>query len=143
MRDGRLLISDSHRGLLKLDPGTGTLQTLVAEVGRRPLTFCSNVVESSDGDVYFTESTDRFRYEYYKGSALEARGSGHLFRLNPDGTVDDRANPNGSARSIAGIYSADRRVLGLMPHPEDYVDPLMGGEDGVPMFEGLVEGLAA
>lgn len=87
--DGRLFICDSHRGLLKLDPGTGTLQTLVAEVGRRPLTFCSNVVESSDGDVYFTESTDRFRYEYYKGSALEARGSGHLFRLNPDGTVDE------------------------------------------------------
>jgi phosphoribosylformylglycinamidine (FGAM) synthase-like amidotransferase family enzyme len=30
-----------------------------------------------------------------------------------------------------------------MPHPEDYVDPLMGGEDGMPMFQGLVEALAA
>jgi phosphoribosylformylglycinamidine synthase len=74
-----------------------------------------------------------------------------LDRLEGDGLVAFRycaadgtsANPNGSARSIAGIYSADRRILGLMPHPEDYVDPLMGGADGAPMFHGLVEALAA
>jgi phosphoribosylformylglycinamidine synthase len=74
-----------------------------------------------------------------------------LDRLEGDGLVAFRycaadgaaANPNGSARSIAGIYSADRRILGLMPHPEDHVDPLMGGADGAPMFAGLVEALAA
>ena len=60
-----------------------------------------------------------------------------------DGTVSGATNPNGSARNIAGILSANRRVLGLMPHPEDYVDPLMGGVDGLPMFAGIVEGLAA
>ena len=59
------------------------------------------------------------------------------------GEVDPAANPNGSARAIAGIYSANRRVLGLMPHPEDLVDPLMGGTDGAPLFAGLVEALAA
>ena len=74
-RDGRLLICDSHRGLLRMDTGTGEFETLVAEVEGRRLKFCSNVVESSDGTLYFTESTDRFHYEFYKGAFLDARGS--------------------------------------------------------------------
>jgi sugar lactone lactonase YvrE len=86
-RDGRLLICDSHRGLLRYDPTTGTLETLVSEVAGRALTFCSNVVESSDGTIFFTESTSRFHYEYYKGAIVEGRATGSLFRRDPDGTV--------------------------------------------------------
>ena len=59
------------------------------------------------------------------------------------GAVDGAANPNGSARAIAGIYSPNTRVLGLMPHPEDLVDPLMGGTDGLPLFTGAAEAFAA
>src|ERR1700712_3917801 len=54
-RDGRLLICDSHRGLLAMDVATGEIETLVDALEGRPLTFCSNVVESSDGTIYFTE----------------------------------------------------------------------------------------
>jgi len=43
-------------------------------------------------------------------------------------------NPNGSADDIAGILSENRRVLGLMPHPERVVDPLQGGVDGTALF---------
>lgn len=86
-RDHRLLICDSHRGLLRYDPQTGQLETLVSEVAGRKLTFCSNAVESADGTIYFTDSTSRFHYEYYKGSVIEARGSGSLLRRDPDGTV--------------------------------------------------------
>jgi sugar lactone lactonase YvrE len=86
-RDGRLLICDSHRGLLRYDAATETMETVVAEVAGRPLTFCSNVVESSDGTIFFTESTSRFPYEYYKGAVAEGRASGALFRRDPDGTV--------------------------------------------------------
>jgi sugar lactone lactonase YvrE len=86
-RDGSLLICDSQRGLLRLDPVTGEFETLVAEIAGRPLMFCSNVVESSCGTIYFTESTDRFRYEYYKGAVIEGRATGSLFRRDPDGTV--------------------------------------------------------
>ncbi|MDB5315065.1 MAG: Phosphoribosylformylglycinamidine synthase subunit PurQ [Rhodospirillales bacterium] len=49
----------------------------------------------------------------------------------------EAANRNGSARNIAGIFSPDLRICGLMPHPEDLVDPMMGGIDGLPMFESL------
>lgn len=86
--DGSLLVCDSHRGLLRMRAG-GDFETLVADFRGRALTFCSNVVEAADGTIYFTESTDRFHYEFYKGAALEARGDGHLYRLSTDGSVDE------------------------------------------------------
>jgi phosphoribosylformylglycinamidine synthase I len=61
----------------------------------------------------------------------------------PDGRTGPDSTPNGSVDAIAGVYSQNLRVMGLMPHPEDLVDPLMGGIDGKPLFEGLVEALAA
>ena len=42
-------------------------------------------------------------------------------------SIGGQANPNGSERNIAGIYSAGLNVLGLMPHPENLIDPLVGG----------------
>ena len=47
-------------------------------------------------------------------------------------------NPNGSALDIAGVSNHDKNVLGLMPHPEHAVDPLMGSADGGRIFESLV-----
>ncbi|MBS0959648.1 MULTISPECIES: phosphoribosylformylglycinamidine synthase subunit PurQ [Acetobacter] len=55
--------------------------------------------------------------------------------------TDTLTNPNGSMNSIAGILSQNTRICGMMPHPEDLVDPLMGGEDGLPLFTGLVEAI--
>jgi phosphoribosylformylglycinamidine synthase len=74
---------------------------------------------------------------------LEGEGRVAFRYVNAAGEVEAGANPNGSINAIAGIYSANFRVLGLMPHPEDLVDPLMGGVDGKPLFSGLVEALAA
>ena len=51
-------------------------------------------------------------------------------------------NPNGSMGDIAGILSENRRVLGMMPHPERVVDPVQGGTDGAALFKGLLGGLA-
>ncbi len=69
---------------------------------------------------------------------------GTLDRLEGEGRVAFRYvdNPNGSARDIAGILSANKRVLGLMPHPERLADPMVGGTDGKPMFDALVEALS-
>lgn len=53
------------------------------------------------------------------------------------GVVGGAANPNGSRNDIAGIYSERFNVLGLMPHPENLIDPLVGGIDGKGMFAGL------
>jgi phosphoribosylformylglycinamidine synthase len=74
---------------------------------------------------------------------LEDEGRVVFRYVDSAGGQTDAANPNGSVNAIAGICSENGRVLGLMPHPEDLVDPLMGGIDGKPLFDGLVEALAA
>ncbi|MDN6713335.1 MAG: phosphoribosylformylglycinamidine synthase subunit PurQ [Acetobacter sp.] len=77
-------------------------------------------------------------------AVLEGEGRVAFRYADAKGRVcaDDRtSNPNGSVNSIAGVLSENKRICGMMPHPEDLVDPLMGGEDGLPLFEGLVEAL--
>jgi len=59
------------------------------------------------------------------------------------GEIAAATNPNGAARNIAGILNKDRNVLGMMPHPERLADRALGGTDGRPMFDGLVETLTA
>ncbi len=59
----------------------------------------------------------------------------------PSGAVTEAGNPNGSLDNIAGVLNAGRNVLGMMPHPERLADALLGGIDGRPMFDGLVEAL--
>jgi phosphoribosylformylglycinamidine synthase len=68
---------------------------------------------------------------------LEGENLVALRYATKSGNVTPEANLNGSARSIAGILSPNLRVMGLMPHPEDLVDPLMGGSDGKPLFDAL------
>ena len=72
---------------------------------------------------------------------LEGEGRVAFRYVTAEGEASASANPNGSARNIAGIYSENRRVLGLMPHPERLADPLLGGADGRALFDGLVEAL--
>ena len=99
-----------------------------------------------------------FTRRYQRHQVIEvciAHGEGNyaadeetLARLEGDGRVAFRycdahgapggaANPNGSAHDIAGIYSENFNVLGLMPHPENLIDPLVGGIDGRGLFESL------
>ena len=59
-----------------------------------------------------------------------------------DGAFSEAANPNGSMANVAGIYNEAKTVLGLMPHPERLSDPQLGGNDGRPLFDGLVEALS-
>src|SRR5438270_5812883 len=52
-------------------------------------------------------------------------------------------NPNGSARSIAGILNAGRNVMGLMPHPERACDPLMGSTEGLGILQSMMRAVPA
>jgi phosphoribosylformylglycinamidine synthase I len=103
------------------------------------------------GDTVFTsryQSGSTFRAvmahgdgNYFADQATLDRLEGEglvVFRYStPIGEITPQANLNGSARSIAGVMSPNRRVLGLMPHPEDLVDPLMGGIGGRPLFDAI------
>jgi phosphoribosylformylglycinamidine synthase len=68
-----------------------------------------------------------------------------LDRLEAEGRVAFRYvdNPNGSARDIAGILNDPGNVMGLMPHPERAISPLLGGVDGAAFFKGILDAAAA
>ena len=70
-------------------------------------------------------------------AALERDGRVAFRYCDAAGAVGGAANPNGSVNAIAGVYNARFNVLGLMPHPENLIDPLVGGTDGRGIFEGL------
>ena len=78
---------------------------------------------------------------YYADSAtideLESAGRIAFRYCSEDGAVGGVANPNGSLNDIAGVFSKNFNVLGLMPHPENLIDPLVGGIDGRAMFSSL------
>ncbi len=67
-----------------------------------------------------------------------------IAQLNAEGRVAFRyiANPNGSTNDIAGIVSGNRRVLGMMPHPERAFLPIHGSTDGRCLFDGLIGAFA-
>jgi len=95
-----------------------------------------------------------FTSGYETGQTLSvpvAHGEGNYFaeeatldRLEERGQIAFRyvGNPNGSARDIAGIFNETKNVLGMMPHPENAIDPLQGSTDGAPLFSGLAQALS-
>ena len=96
-----------------------------------------------DGNYYADDETlDRLEgdglvaFSYCASDGGSANGSRN--GANPPANA---ANPNGSARDIAGILSETRTVLGMMPHPERLSDPALGGNDGRVLFDHLVAAL--
>ena len=109
LTDGRLIVCDAERGLLRVDPqGGGDVEVLVADIDGRPLRFCSNAAAAPDGTVYFSASSQRFGLEHYRGDLIEHSGTGRLFRRAPDGEVsvllEGLQFANGVALSADGGY---------------------------------------
>jgi phosphoribosylformylglycinamidine synthase len=107
-------------------------------------------------------SNSPFTRAYNAGQVLSvpvAHGDGNYFadadtlqRLEDEDRIAFRyclpheggsGNPNGSVANIAGILSERRNVLGLMPHPENAIDPMLGSTDGRGLFQSLAEVMAA
>ncbi|WP_152048463.1 phosphoribosylformylglycinamidine synthase subunit PurQ [Aureimonas psammosilenae] len=105
-------------------------------------------------------ASTRFTSAYAQGQVIRcpvAHHEGNYFaedatieRLHGENRVVFRyaegTNPNGAVRDIAGIINENGNVLGMMPHPENLIEPEHGGTDGRGIFEsalGMVKGLAA
>jgi phosphoribosylformylglycinamidine synthase len=70
---------------------------------------------------------------------LEGEGKIALVYCDASGEVDERANPNGSVKNIAGIYGGpNKNVFGLMPHPERMSEACLGGIDGLELFSAVL-----
>ena len=98
-------------------------------------------------------SSSNFTSCYSKNEIIDTPIAHHDGNYNADqNTLDELKNedriafsyvnnPNGSMNNIAGILSNNRRVLGMMPHPERLNDPMLGGLDGNRLFQSLSESL--
>jgi phosphoribosylformylglycinamidine synthase len=78
------------------------------------------------------------RYQHADPDALEKEGRVIFRYVDAAGGVDEKANPNGSIRNIAGVCNKAGNVVGLMPHPERACESLVGSSDGKLIFESLL-----
>jgi phosphoribosylformylglycinamidine synthase subunit PurQ / glutaminase len=92
---------------------------------------------------------DHLRVPIAHGDGRYTADEATLDRLEGDGRVvfryaggpadaDEWWSPNGSMRAIAGIVNEEGNVLGMMPHPERAVDPLLGSDEGLGVFESML-----
>jgi phosphoribosylformylglycinamidine synthase len=102
-------------------------------------------VENTDSDfTHLCKPKQELRVIVAHGDGNYFASNDALDEMEDNGQVAFRYcdNPNGSIRDIAGIFNKQRNVLGMMPHPEDAVEPLHGSMDGNVLFESLVRSLA-
>jgi sugar lactone lactonase YvrE len=112
--DGRLLVCDATRGLLRVDTrstdGSGAIETITGEIDGTPMKFCNNAAIASDGTVWFSDSSTKFGIEKWKNDFVQNTRTGRLCRLDTDGTVtvvlDGLAFANGVALSKNEDYVA-------------------------------------
>ncbi len=105
-------------------------------------------------ELKVTTTASAFTQAYAKGQSLMIPIAHHdgNYTIDAEGLArlkgEDRIaftygqNPNGAMADIAGVLSENRRVLGMMPHPERANDPVLGGTDGAGLFAGLMRGMA-
>jgi sugar lactone lactonase YvrE len=98
--DGGLVVCDSDLGLLYVSP-TGIVDRWASGFEGEPFKFCNNAAVASDGTVYFSDSSRRWRVEDWLGDVFEHRPSGRLFRRTPGGNLDLLADGLGFANGVA------------------------------------------
>jgi sugar lactone lactonase YvrE len=108
--DGRLLVCDAHRGLLRVDPSSGGVEAVTDTVDGVRMLFCNNAAITAGGIVWFSDSSTKYGIEKWKSDFLENTRTGRLLRLDIDGTIttvlDGLAFANGVALAQDESYVA-------------------------------------
>ena len=107
-------------------------------VERADTAFTRHYAKGQAIDVCIAHGEGNYACDAETLARLEGEGLVAFRYCDASGKVGGAANPNGSLNDIAGIYSPNLRVLGMMPHPENLIEGLTGGMDGLPLFESLV-----
>ena len=118
--DGRLLVCDAHLGVLRIDTGSGAVESVTDSVAGRKMVFCNNAAIGSDGTVWFSDSSTKYGVERWKDDFVQNTRTGRLLKLPPGGEVevvlDGLAFANGVALSrnedfVAVAESGARTVV--------------------------------
>jgi len=151
--DGRLLVCDAHRGLLRVDPRTGGVEAVADSVDGVRMRFCNNAAIASDGTVWFSDSSRSYGIEDWRSDIVMATRSGRLVRRDVDGTtttvLDGLDFANGVALAAEESYVAVAESGGctvvrhwltgekagtrdfLVPELPGYPDNIARGSDGL------------
>jgi phosphoribosylformylglycinamidine synthase len=105
--------------------------------------FTSEYAQNQVITIPIAHGDGRYTADESQLDELESTGRVVFRYVNERGEPTPESNPNGSARSIAGIINADGNVIGLMPHPERALDDLLGSSDGRAFFESILSRVAA
>ena len=108
--DGRLLVCDARRGVLRVDTASGAVEAVTDRVRGVPMRFCNNAAVASDGTVWFSDSSTRYGIERWKDDFVQGTRTGRLLRLGAEGepevVLDGLAFANGVALSLDESYVA-------------------------------------
>ena len=133
--------------------GIGNGFQILTEIGLLPGAFLRNQQMEFICDtvqVTVTNNTTRFTSEYEQNETVTLPIAHHTGNYYADEATLQQLraqnrivftyqdNPNGSAADIAGILNEGGNVLGMMPHPERAVEPLLGSEDGLRLFQSIL-----
>ena len=151
--DGRLLVCDASRGLLRVDTRSGGVETVADSVDGVRMVFCNNAAIASDGTVWFSDSSTSYGLENWRSDIVMATKSGRLLRRDLDGTtttvLDGLDFANGVALAADESYVAVAESGGctvvrhwltgeragtsdhLVPELPGYPDNIARGSDGL------------
>jgi sugar lactone lactonase YvrE len=108
--DGRLVVCDAHRGLLRVDTRTGGVEEVADSVDGVRMMFCNNAAIASDGTIWFSDSSRKYGVEDWKSDFVQNTRTGRLLRRDVDGAIttilDGLAFANGVALAQDESYVA-------------------------------------
>lgn len=108
--DGRLLVCDARRGVLRVDTASGAVEQVTDSVAGTKMVFCNNAAIATDGTVWFSDSSKQFGIDKWKDDFVQNTRTGRLMRMGTDGGIEivleGLAFANGVALSRAEDYVA-------------------------------------
>ena len=117
-------------------------QDCLLRVERNDTPFTADYTKGQILRVPLAHAEGNYRADDETLAVLEGEGR-VLFRdVDRNGDATPEANPNGSRNNIAGIVNSAGNVMGMMPHPERAMEPLLGSDDGLGVFTSLLKHLA-
>ena len=103
--------------------------------------FCNKYKKNSIISLNIAHNEGNYFCSGDELKSLEDNNQIAAYYCASDGKIDEKSNPNGAIKNIAGIFNKKKNILGMMPHPERMIDPFLSGEDGSLFFENLIGSL--
>ena len=100
--------------------------------------FCSHYKEKSIIKLPIAHNEGNYFADTETLKYIEDNNLSAFKYSDEKGVINNDSNPNGSSNNIAGILNYTKNILGMMPHPERLIDPILSGEDGSFLFESLL-----